>query len=98
MGVTLGECRRIARAARQAGRRITTGFNRRLAPAYTDLVRHLTPRRSGLTIFYRIADHERWERADSDRLLHEVVHIFDILCFLTGSEPVNVYATQGSQR
>lgn len=97
MGVTLAECRRIARVARQTGRRLTTGFNRRFAPAYQDLLPCLTPRAGGLKMFYRIADYERWERADGDRVLHELVHIFDILEFFAGVEPVRVYAGQGSQ-
>ena len=83
-------------AARRTGRRLTTGFNRRFAPAYVDLLPHLAARTGGLKIFYRIADFERWQRADADRVLHEVVHIFDILCYLTGSQPVRVFAVRGS--
>lgn len=96
MGVTLAECRRIARTVRQTGRRLTTGFNRRFAPAYRDLLPHLATRDSSLTIFYRIADFERWERANDDRVLHELVHVFDVLQMFTGSEPVRVYANRGS--
>jgi predicted dehydrogenase len=96
MGVSVAECRRIARVSRQTGRRLTTGFNRRFAPAYADLKGYLKDRTGGLKMFYRIADFERWQRADSDRVLHEVVHIFDILCYFTDAEPVSVYATRGS--
>ena len=96
MGVSVAECRRIARAAKRTGRRLTTGFNRRFAPAYVDLKPYLSPRTGGLKMFYRIADFERWERADADRVLHEVVHIFDILCFLVGAEPVRVFAVRGT--
>jgi predicted dehydrogenase len=81
---------------RRTGRRLTTGFNRRFAPAYAELQPRLAPRPGGLTIFYRIADFERWERHDDDRILHELVHIFDLLSFLTGAEPVRVFAAAGS--
>jgi predicted dehydrogenase len=96
MGVSVAECRRIARVAKQTGRRVTTGFNRRFAPAYADLKPYLKDRAGGLKIFYRIADFERWQRADADRVLHEVVHIFDILCFFTDSQPVSIFANRGS--
>lgn len=95
MGVSAAECRRVARVAARTGRRLTTGFNRRFAPAYLDIRPLLRPREGALKMFYRIADHERWERADLNRLLHEVVHIFDLLCFLAEAEPATVYACQG---
>ena len=95
MGVHIEEARQIAKTARKYGRRITTGFNRRFAPAYADLKRQLTPRDGALTIFYRIADRERWGRHDCARILHEVVHIFDILCFFIEAEPVLLYANEG---
>jgi predicted dehydrogenase len=95
MGVSLAEARELAQTAKKLGRRLTTGFNRRFAPAYLDLSKYLRPREGGLTIFYRIADRERWERHDSSRLLHELVHVFDIIPFFTGSEPTVVYANEG---
>jgi predicted dehydrogenase len=96
MGVSIHEAREIAATAKKLGRRVTTGFNRRFAPAYTDLKKFLNPRDGGLTIFYRIADRERWSRHDSPRILHEVVHIFDILCYFTDSQPVTIYANEGA--
>lgn len=95
MGVTMAESRRIARTAKDTGLRLTTGFNRRFAPIFNDLKPYLNPREGGLTMFYRIADRERWDRADWPRILHEVVHIFDILCYFTDSEPTTIYANQG---
>lgn len=96
MGVSIQEAREIAATATKLGRRVTTGYNRRFAPAYTDLKEYLNPRSGGLTMYYRIADRERWSRHDSPRILHEVVHIFDILCYFTDSEPVTIYANEGT--
>ncbi len=96
MGVTLSECKQIARVVKQTGRRLTTGFNRRFAPAYVDLLPYLKSRKTGLTIYYRISDFERWQRADDDRILHELVHIFDILSLITGAEPTRIYANQST--
>jgi predicted dehydrogenase len=96
MGVSIEEAREIAATAKKLGRRVTTGFNRRFAPAYTDLKSYLNPRNGGLAIFYRIADRERWSRHDSPRILHEVVHVFDILCYFTDSEPLTIYASEGT--
>lgn len=96
MGVSIAEAREIAAVARRTGRRLTTGFNRRFAPAYTDLKPYLAPRQGGLNIFYRIADIERWQRHDSPRLLHEVVHIFDILSYFVGAEPTTIHAVEGA--
>lgn len=95
MGVSVSEAREIARTALRCNRRVTTGFNRRFAPAYLELKPYLRNRQGGLSIFYRIADLERWQRHDSPRLIHEIVHIFDILCYFVDSAPVTIYANQG---
>ncbi|HTL53739.1 MAG TPA: Gfo/Idh/MocA family oxidoreductase [Planctomycetota bacterium] len=95
MGVSVAEARDIARTAIECNRRVTTGFNRRFAPAYMDIKPYLQQRQGGLTVFYRIADLERWQRHDSPRLLHEIVHIFDILSYFIESEPVGIYVNQG---
>jgi predicted dehydrogenase len=60
-----------------------------------ELAKYLQPRQGGLTMFYRIADCERWQRHDSSRLLHELVHVFDILSFFVKSDPVSVFANEG---
>jgi predicted dehydrogenase len=59
----------------------------------------LAAARSPVTVSYRISDddrvrppEQRWKTAD--RLLTEVVHIFDLLAHLLGSEPVMIYARQ----
>ena len=41
MALTLEECRAIEDAARDSGKQLTVGFNRRFAPMYIELKRRL---------------------------------------------------------
>lgn len=84
-----------------AGREVpvAVGFNRRFAPASGLLAGALAGRKGPTTLFYRIVDDERarpphqaWKQAD--RLVLEVVHIFDLLAFLLGRDPARIRATE----
>jgi predicted dehydrogenase len=97
---TAEECLAVARQAQSRGLSVAVGFNRRFAPA-TELLRQAlgaAPR--PVSLFYRISDDDRvrppeqsWKKTE-DRLLMEVVHIFDLLAFLLAAEPVRVSATE----
>lgn len=81
------------------------GFNR----PYSPLMRALKPlyqkyRRGNTTIIYRIIGESRlWPKHHYDAvvrrkestIVHEVTHIFDLLNWLTGSEPHRVYTAGG---
>jgi predicted dehydrogenase len=76
---------------------IAVGFNRRFAPATVLLKRAFQTATSPVTVFYRIADDERIRPPDqrwkiADPLLTETVHIFDLLAYLLGTEPVTITA------
>jgi predicted dehydrogenase len=96
---TTTQCAQIDRLARDRGLAVAVGFNRRFAPA-TELLQQAFRTAAGpVSVFYRISDDERvrptdqgWKKAD--RLLIEVVHIFDLLAFLLGAEPVSIAATE----
>jgi len=97
---TLAEAVGIRRLA--AGRKVplAVGFNRRFAPAIKLIKRAFAERGGAASMLYRISDDDRvnpparsWK--DRDRLLIEVVHIFDLLAWLIGTEPVQVFGTEG---
>jgi predicted dehydrogenase/threonine dehydrogenase-like Zn-dependent dehydrogenase len=80
-----------------ARRLLMVGFNRRFAPLAVRLKSFLQEAREPLAIHYRVnagflpADH--WlndPQQGGGRIMGEVCHFVDFLCFLTGSSPVEV--------
>lgn len=99
LALTPEECLAIQQTARQRKLSLAVGFNRRFAPA-TELTRKAF-RVAGpaVSVHYRISDDNRIrspgrEWKNEDRLLIEVVHIFDLLTYLIGAEPVGIYARE----
>jgi predicted dehydrogenase len=93
------ECRAIGELARRRGLSVAVGFNRRFAPATVRLREAFRAAGAPASIYYRISDDERIRPPDQswkneDRLLIEAVHIFDLLAYLLGSEPVRLYARE----
>ena len=93
------ECASIQQIAATRNLPVAVGFNRRFAPATELIVRALSTSGPPVSVFYRISDddrvlppEQRWKK--EDRLLIEVVHIFDLLAYLIGAEPTGVYARQ----
>jgi len=96
---TVEECAALQRLADERGVPVAVGFNRRFAPATALLKRAFQTTASPVTVFYRIADDDRVRPPDQrwktvDTLLTEVVHIFDLLAYLLGSEPVSIVARE----
>ena len=96
---TTDECRNLQQLADKRGVPVAVGFNRRFAPATALLKRAFQTAASHVTVFYRIADDERIRPPDqrwkiTDPLLTEAVHIFDLLAYLLGSEPVRIVARE----
>ncbi|MFY9676071.1 MAG: bi-domain-containing oxidoreductase [Terriglobales bacterium] len=78
---------------------LLVGFNRRFAPMAADLKEFLSPIHEPLSMHYRVnagfipADH--WvndPEIGGGRILGELCHFVDFLCFLTGMAPVEVRA------
>ncbi len=89
----------IQRVWRRTGVPVAVGFNRRFAPAVKMLSEIFASTARPVSILYRISDDGRinppqraWKK--QDRLLIELVHIFDLLSFLLGSAPAAVYAVE----
>jgi predicted dehydrogenase len=96
---TAEECLKVQRLAWERKIPVAVGFNRRCAPATKLLLEALRAARGPVSIFYRISDDERTRPPDQqwkkeDRLLLEVVHIFDYLAFLLNAEPVSIFARE----
>ncbi|MCC7349066.1 MAG: Gfo/Idh/MocA family oxidoreductase [Phycisphaerales bacterium] len=90
------ECRRIIRVQEKSGRRLAVGFNRRMAPAYQLAKRIMASHGGARNLHYRISDAyfiwgKEFGAAPGTRIIHEVCHVFDLLCYLTGSEVTSIY-------
>lgn len=91
------KCERVVAAQKEAGRHVAVGMNRRRAPAYLLAKEILDANGGARNLYYRISDaYWMWGRnlPPRTRVVHELCHIFDILRFLTGSEPVSVYGVE----
>ena len=90
------------------GRVLMVGFNRRFSPHARALADAFHGRKTPMVITYRVnagaVPKEVWvqdEEAGGGRIIGEGCHFVDFCEFLTGSEPVNVYAdciSSGDQR
>ena len=90
-------------ASRRSGCRLMVGYNRRFSPL-AGQAREMFQRLSGpLLINYRVnagfLPKEHWTQTEQGggRILGEVCHFVDLMQFLTGSEPVSVYAIVGGR-
>ena len=98
MALTLEECRQIAVAARQSGKIVTTGFNRRFAPYYGRVKKALNGRSGPAVIGMRVnspgISGAYWmaDPAIGGAILGEACHFVDLMYWLLESEPVRVSA------
>jgi predicted dehydrogenase len=98
MALTEQECRELVYAVRDSGRQLTVGFNRRFAPFYRDLKRHLARRPGPAVLNCRInspgISGSYW-MADPNiggAILGEACHFVDLMYWLLESEPLTVSA------
>jgi predicted dehydrogenase len=98
MALTEKECRLLHKAVEETGKQIFVGFNRRFAPFYKALKRHVDRRPGPAVMNCRINSPglagSFWG-ADPEfggAILGEAVHFVDLMYWLTGSEPVGVSA------
>ena len=99
MASTPEECLAIQRLARERKVPLVVGFNRRFAPATELLVKAFRAAGPPVSVLYRISDDDRVRPPEQkwkleDRLLIETVHIFDLLAYLIGGEPVCIHARE----
>src|SRR2546421_988813 len=101
MGMSAEETSSVVRAVRAAGVRFAIGFNRRFAPLSQRLATLLAERPQPWMLRYRMVD-AVWTHwainpvLGGGRIISESCHIFDYLCWLTGSEPLRIFAEAGA--
>ena len=94
---TAVEAAQVAQAQEKSGKHVAVGFNRRFAPAYRKAKEIVQSDGGAFNIHYRISDeYWRWGKdyPPGVRVIHEVCHVFDILRWFTGSDPVSVYCVK----
>jgi len=98
MALTEAECRALWQAVDETGRHLTVGFNRRFAPLYRELKRHLNRRTGAAVINCRVSSvfsvsHWSADPSLGGAILGEACHFVDLMYWLLGSEPVSVSAS-----
>jgi predicted dehydrogenase/threonine dehydrogenase-like Zn-dependent dehydrogenase len=83
---------------RQSGRILMAGFNRRFSPLGREAKKFFTGHTEPLVVNYRVnagfipRDHWTQTEEGGGRILGEVCHFIDFMQFVTGSNPVGVFA------
>lgn len=95
------ELAQVLSAARESGRVLMVGYNRRFAPLALELRAHFAGRRSPLVLQVRVnagplaPEHWLSDPREGGRIVGEGCHFVDLCSFLAGADPVAVFA-QGS--
>jgi predicted dehydrogenase len=98
MALTEEECAALARAARESGKQLMVGFNRRFAPFYREQRAVLSRRAGPAVLNCRVNSPgiagEYWmaDPAIGGAILGEACHFTDLFAWLLDSEPVSVSA------
>lgn len=99
LAISTDELERIETIGSESNDRLMVGFNRRFSESFVAVAEHFAPVREPLLVSYRVnagaIPPEHWvQRPDQGgRIVGEVCHFVDTISFLTGSEPVRVYAS-----
>lgn len=102
MGLSRDECRAVVRAVRKNRVKYTVGYNRGMAPMVAKARDLLSGEPGKKMIYHRIQapfPAEHWTHdpgVGGGRFVGEGCHIFDLLCEITGRQPVSVYAAGGT--
>ncbi len=98
LALTRTELLAVIRTQDETGRRLMVGFNRRFAP-FVQMMRNFRPPESPILISIRVnagavpaAHWTRQAEIGGGRIIGEVCHFIDLLCFLSGAAPRTLYA------
>lgn len=98
MALTESECLELFEAVNRSGKQLTVGFNRRFAPTYLALKKHLLKRTDPAVVNCRVnspgISGSYWmaDPAIGGAILGEACHFVDLMYWLLESEPVEVTA------
>ena len=100
MALNIEDCRAIMKAIKENGVKYTVGYNRGLAPCISNARKIIKEKNKPVVVYHRMAnfikDHWLMEgKIGGGRVVGEGCHVLDLLCAVTGSEPVRVYAEGG---
>ncbi len=103
MGMTPAEVSQVVDAVERTGGFYAIGFNRRFAPTIVRARELLAGRKGPLVLNYRVmgtfvpADHWIYDPVrGGGRVIGEMCHFFDLLCYLVGSPPLRLTAVGGT--
>lgn len=103
MGMTPAEVDQVVHAVERTGGFYAIGFNRRFAPTIVRARELLAGRKGPLVLNYRVmgtfvpADHWIYDPVrGGGRIIGEMCHFFDLLCYLVGSPPLRLSAVGGT--
>jgi len=99
MAINEPELGELLKVWRETGGRLMVGFNRRFSPLIGRMKAFFSGRKEPLQMIYRVnagfLPKDHWvhdPREGGGRIIGEVCHFVDLLCFLTDSRPVRVFA------
>jgi polar amino acid transport system substrate-binding protein len=101
LAITLEQLEKIAdvHSRFRGTARLSVGFNRRHSKPWKAIKEFMKPRCGPLQIMYRVSagslprDHWLFLPGQGGRIAGEVCHFVDTIAFLTGSDPVNLFAS-----
>jgi predicted dehydrogenase/threonine dehydrogenase-like Zn-dependent dehydrogenase len=103
MGLTVKECKEVVEKVKETGMKITVGFNRRFSSLSIKAKRFIQDRKNPIMINYRVVSgftptrHWIYDPVEGGgRIVGEVCHFIDLLCWLLDSDPSRIFAEGGT--
>lgn len=104
LAVNEDELKLIVNAVHESDRHLMVGFNRRFAPLVLEAKKFFGEQAGPLSMIYRVnggaipPDHWTQDLEEGGgRIIGEVCHFVDLLQFLCGAKPIEVYALAGGK-
>lgn len=98
LAINFEELLKIDDALAAYGGRVMVGFNRRFSKDFSEIAKFFASRQSPLTMLYRVnagfIPKSSWvqQKDQGGRIVGEVCHFIDTMCYLTSSLPISVSA------
>jgi predicted dehydrogenase/threonine dehydrogenase-like Zn-dependent dehydrogenase len=103
MGLTVDECKKIVEKVKTTNMKLFVGFNRRFSPLSIKVKNIIKNRKNPIMINYRVvagftpANHWIYDPIEGGgRIIGEVCHFIDLLCWLIDANPTKIYSEGGN--